>query len=70
MQVGSQPVMAPPLQILIDIVEYCCGGVEFGVGAAQLELSPLRGQIIEAPPASTGGAGLCEIVGGAVLQRG
>ena len=69
MHVGGQPVMPPPLQVVVDIVEYCRGGVVVGVGAAQLELGQLRGEIVQAPPAVAGGAGLLEVVGGAGLQR-
>ena len=67
---GGQPVVSPFLQVAeVDVGEYCRGGVVVGVGAAQLELGQLRGQVIQAPPALARDAGLLEVAGGAGLQR-
>jgi hypothetical protein len=70
MHVGGQPVVPPLLQVVeVDAVEYVSGGVVVGVGAAQLELGQLRGEVVQVPPAVAGSAGLLEVVRGTGPQR-
>jgi hypothetical protein len=38
MHVDGQPVVSPPLQVVVDVGEHGCSGVVVGVAAAQLEL--------------------------------
>src|SRR5262249_49904564 len=70
MHVGGQPVVAPLLQVVeVDVVEYRRGSVVISVGAPQLELGQLRGDVVQAPPSVRRGAGPLEVVSGASLQR-
>jgi hypothetical protein len=69
-QIAGQPRVAPGLEVVVaDVEQDLGGGVVVPRLAAQVELGPLRSEVVERLPALARSPRLLEVVGGAAVER-